>query len=90
MTMYGNMEYTGSKEWSQYMKRLEFFFTANGIDNTLDNAGRWKAILLSVIRSKNYGLVQNLLAPKKKTDASYVEIIEVLKNHFQPKPSEIV
>ena len=58
MAMYGNMvEYTGSEESSLYMERVEFFFTANGIENTPENVGRRKAILLSVIGSKNYGLV---------------------------------
>ena len=46
------VEYTRLEEWSQYMERLEFFFTANGIDNTSKDGGRQKAILLSVIRSK--------------------------------------
>ena len=78
MATYGSIvEYTGSKEWSQYMERLEFFFPANDIDNTLDNAGRQKAILLSVIGSKSYGLVRNLLVPKKAADASYQEIVGV-------------
>ena len=80
MATYGTMvEYTGSEEWPQYMERLEFFFTANGIDNTPDNVGGRKAILLSVIGSKNYGLVRRLLAPKKTIDASYLEIVGVLK-----------
>ena len=91
MATYGNMvEYTASEEWSQLMERLEFFFSENGIDNTPENAGRRKAILPRVIRSKNYGQVRNLLAPKKTTDASYLEIVGVLKNHFQPKLFEIV
>ena len=67
----------GSKNGPKYMGRLELFFTANGIDDTLDNAERQKTILLSVIGSKNYGLVRNLLAPKKTTDASYLEIVGI-------------
>ena len=73
-------EYTGLEEWSQYMERLEFFFTANGIENKPENARRRKAILLSVFGSKDYGLVWNLFGPKKTTDASYLEIVRVLKN----------
>ena len=69
------LEYTGSKEWSQYMERLKFFFTVNGIENTPEDAGRRKAILLSVIESKNHGRVRNLSDPKKTTDASYLEIV---------------
>ena len=86
--MYGKMEeYTGDgEEWGQYVERIEFYFTANSIENTAENAGRRK-VLLSVMGGKTYGLLRDLLAPSDKT---YDEVVEVLKKHFQPKPSEIV
>ena len=92
MAMYGKMEeYTGEgEEWSQYVERIEFYFTANSIENTAENAGRRKAILLSVIGGKTYGLLRDLLAPDRPSDKTYDEVVEVLKKHFQPKPSEIV
>ena len=86
MTTYDKMrEYTECEEFSHYMKRLEFFFTINGIEDTPENAGRWRAILLSVIGSKTYGFVRNLLTPNGPTDKTYSEIVGVLKNHFQSK-----
>lgn len=36
------------------------------------------------------GLVRDLLAPNRPTDNSYSEIVEFLRNHFQPKTSEVV
>ena len=45
------------------MIELEIFFTANGIEDAVENTGRRKIILLSVIGGKNFGLIQNLLAP---------------------------
>lgn len=60
------------------------------INETLENTGSGKAIRLSVTGSKNYGLVQDLLVPNRSTEKSYAEIAEVLKIHFQRKPTEIV
>ena len=71
-------EYNGSEEFSHYMERLEFFFTTNSIDDVSENVGRRKAISLSVIGSKIYGIIGDLLALNRLT-----EIVEVLKNHFQ-------
>ena len=92
MVMYGkNYEYMGGgEEWSQYVERLEFYFTANSIENTTENAGRRKAILLSAIGGKTYGLLRDLLAPDRPSDKTYDEVVEMLKKQFQPKPSEIV
>ena len=41
-------EYTGSEDFSYYMERLEFCFTANGFKDTPENVGRRKTIRLSV------------------------------------------
>ena len=81
MASCGKMEeYTGSKEFFYYIDRLEFFFTANGIENASVNAGRRKVILLNLIGKKIYGLARDLLALDRLTDKTYSEIVEVLKN----------
>lgn len=49
-------EYIASEEFS-HMKRLESFVTANGIEDTPENTGRRKVILLSVIGSKTHGWI---------------------------------
>ena len=72
------------------MKGLLFFFIANGIEDMQVNTGRRKALLLSVIESKTYGLVSDLLAPNRPTNKSNSAIVEVLKNHFQLKLSEAI
>lgn len=46
------------------------------INGTLENTGSGIAIRLSVIESKNYGLVPDLLAPNRSTEKSYAEITE--------------
>lgn len=41
-------------------------------------------------RGKKYGLVLDFVAPERSTNKSYSEIVKLLRNHFQPKPSELV
>ena len=76
-------EYTN---FSEYIEKLEFFFT--GIEDSPENSGRRKAILLSILVSKT--ILKIYWPPNILTDKRYSEIVEVLKNHFQPKPSELV
>ena len=55
-------EYDASKEeWPQYVERIDHFFAANGIDN----ANKKKSTFLAVIGPATYGLVRNLVSPKK-------------------------
>ena len=88
MGTYGNVgEFKESEEsWTQYAERLEQYFAANEISD----AKKPSAILLSVCGSKTYGLIRDLLQPKKPGDGELKEILETLENHFSPKPSVIV
>uniref|UniRef100_A0A3B3S818 Uncharacterized protein n=1 Tax=Paramormyrops kingsleyae TaxID=1676925 RepID=A0A3B3S818_9TELE len=36
-----------------------------------------------------YNLMRSLLSPEKPKDKTYQQLVELLKNHFHPKPSEI-
>lgn len=88
MATYGKIEAfdEGNEEWSQYVERLGHYFLANDIANQ----DKKRAIYLSVCGSKVYKLMCDLLAPAKPGDKSYQELTELVKNHLQPKPSEIV
>ena len=48
-----------SEDWPQYIERLEHYFIANDIDDE----GKKRSILLSVVGSKTYKLIKNLLSP---------------------------
>ena len=90
MSLYGRIEeYSDEEEWGQYVERLEHYFTANGIEGE-DSEGRKKAILLSVMGPRSYRLVRDLVSPDRPGDKSYTELVEVLRTHYQPSPSEIV
>ena len=70
-----------SDDWEQYTERLEQYFLANSIDGD----ARKLAVLLTVIGSKTYALLSDLLAPEKPATKSYAELVEVLKVHLKPK-----
>ena len=84
MATYGNVgEFRGSVEsWTQYAERLDQYFEANEIKD----GKKKRAILLSVCGSKTYGLIRDLLQPKKPGEAEVKEIYEALEHHFWPKP----
>ncbi|KAL3988098.1 5-hydroxytryptamine receptor 3 [Sarotherodon galilaeus] len=72
--------------WDEYTEILEQFFAANGIDD----AEKQRAILISVVGAATYSLMRNLLSPAKPKDKTFQELVLLMKNHFDPKPSEIV
>jgi hypothetical protein len=75
----------GAESWTLYQERLEQFFLANDIADV-----KKRAVLLSICGKSTYQLVSSLLAPQKPADASYASICEKLKNHYDPKPPELV
>ena len=62
---------------SSYMERVELFFAANVAD------AKKVPVLLSLIGSKTYGLLRNLISPSSPAEKKY-------KAHFEPKPIVIV
>ena len=80
-------EYDGTKDdWPQYVERLEHFFTANGITE----AGKKRAVLLTVMGAATYKVLRNILLPAKPGEKTYAELVEALSKHYRPTPSEIV
>ena len=76
----------GQEEWPQYAERVEHFFKANGIDGD----EKKQASFLSIIGPQVYKLLANLVAPKKPGEKEYAELVEELKKHYDPQPSEIM
>ncbi len=75
-----------SQSWEEYCEILQHFFEANEITE----ATKQKAILLSSVGSQTYSLLRNLLSPVKPGSKTVDELMDLLKQHFNPKPSEIV
>lgn len=72
--------------WEEYCEIMEHFFIANNIDGE----DKKKSILLSVVGAQTYSLIRNLLNPTKPGEKTFAQLVTLLKNHFNPKPSEIV
>ena len=80
-------EFNSSREdWMSYTERLQQYFTANDVAD----AGKQRAILLSVCGASTYQLIRNLVAPTKPTDQTFAEIVEIVQKHNQPSPSVMV
>ena len=75
-----------SESWTSYSERLGYYFTANDITDETKK----KSILLSCSGAAVYDLLKNLLQPTCPNDKSYDELVKVLSDYFNPKPSTIV
>ena len=73
-------------DWTQYVERLNYYFVANGIDD----ATKRRAILLSVVGASTYRLIRNLVAPAKPDEKTYKQLVDLVKEHQCPAPSETV
>lgn len=84
----GNLSAFDSKEqtWEEYCEILDQFFEANGIDD----GDKQRAVLISVVGPATYKLIRNLVSPDKPSTKTYAQIVTLMKDHFDPKPSEIV
>ena len=84
----GNLSAFDSKEqtWEEYCEILDQFFEANGIDD----GDKQRAVLISVVGPATYKLIRNLVSPDKPSTKTYDQIVTIMKDHFDPKPSEIV
>ena len=73
------------ESWSSYTERLEYYIA----NDVLDPAKK-KAILLTVCGSSTFQLLKNLLQPNTPDSKSYADLVDLLKNHFNPTPSVIM
>lgn len=58
--------------------------------NGIDDGDKQRAILISVVGPATYKLIRNLVSPDKPSSKTYSELKTLMKEHFNPKPSEIV
>ena len=80
----GHIEpFNNEKEnWDSYVQRFNHYLLANDIEdeNTM------VSVFLTIIGSKTYKLLRNLVAPGKPADLKYQELVEILGKHFNPAP----
>lgn len=73
---------TESGNWTLYCGRVEMYFRANAINEELK-----LPTLISLVGDSVYELMVNLCNPKKPTDLTYDELVTIVREHLQPKPS---
>ena len=88
MAMHGSVsEFNSAQEdWCSYIEGLEQYFAANDVKDEEN----MRAILLSVCGPSTYRLMRNLCAPAKPTEKSYAQLVKLVADHFNPRPSVIV
>ena len=74
------------EDWVEYAERLQHYFVANGIDK--EDVQR--AILLTNVGPSTYRLAKTLSLPKKPTDYTFAQLVQMVTAHFHPKPSPIM
>ena len=70
-----------TETFSTYVDRLKLYFEANGVANE-----KKVAVFLTVIRAKNYTILNDAVAPAKPKDKTLEVLIQTLTTHFDPKP----
>ena len=68
-----------------YLERMELYFVANAVAE----AKQPVVLLTSIIGSKHYDLLKNLLAPDLPGSKTFADLKTMLKSHFTTKPSVI-
>ncbi|XP_061729033.1 uncharacterized protein LOC133533960 [Cydia pomonella] len=71
-----------SYNWTMYIERLEMYFQANDI-----KADVQLPTLIAVMGAEAYELLRNLTSPKKPGVLEYSEVIKIMQEHVEPKPS---
>ena len=54
--------------------------------NDVKDEKRKTAVFFTLVGGKTYNLLRNLASPGKPADLKFTDAIELLKNHFNPKP----
>ena len=76
-----------TEDWSTYIERLKYYFIANGVDTE----DKKRSILLANCGPATFKLVRSLVDTAHGLDGtSYDNIVKLVKDYYEPKPSAIV
>lgn len=72
-------------DWNTFVERLEIFFLAKDVKTEK------KAVtLLTKLDEEAFILVRNLCSPAKPVTKKYEELVKIMSDHLNPKPSEVM
>ena len=72
------------EDWISYSEQMIQYFVANAV---AEEGNTRRAILLSSCGAPTYQLIRNLVAPGKPTDKTFNELVALVQDHHQPRPS---
>ncbi|XP_015608312.1 uncharacterized protein LOC107274076, partial [Cephus cinctus] len=72
-------------DWETFIEQMEMYFEAKEI-----KADKQKSNLLTQVDTDTFKLIKQLLTPENIKDKSYDDIVKVMNEHLNPKPSEVM
>nr|XP_022905220.1 uncharacterized protein K02A2.6-like [Onthophagus taurus] len=80
----------GNETFESYVQRLENYLELRNLtEDTSENDKRKVQILISCLGPKHYQILSNLTAPDLPKTKKYEDLVNLLRSHISPKPSEI-
>ena len=77
-----------NESFGSYARWMDHYLLANGV--AADDNERRRAVFLSAVGAKTFALLEDLVAPGLVSGRTYEQLVEVLRDHFEPKSSAIV
>lgn len=74
--------------WNAFKIRLEAFFEGNDLIDTTSEKKR-RALLISALSTRTITVLSSRCVPQKLNELTYSEVVQLLNDHFDPKPNEI-
>ena len=77
---------SNEEDWQSYVERLKLYCIANSIDTE----EKQRAILLSACGPATYRTIKNIVAPIKPAEKTFDDIVKLMGEHYNPKPTPTV
>lgn len=77
---------SSTTNWTSYVDQLNYYFVANDIEDDAKQC----AILLSACGQSTFATICSLVGEDTLKGIKYGDLIKVLSEHYDPKPSSIV
>ncbi|XP_069363442.1 uncharacterized protein [Maniola hyperantus] len=71
-----------SGNWASYCERMEMYFIVGEVKETLR-----VPTMISMVGDRAYELMVNLCSPDRPGDKTFAELVKIVGEHLQPKPS---
>ena len=75
----------GVQSIDKYKERFELYYLANAVPIGDEHVARRKAIFLTSVGASTYSLLRTLERPRQPQDLELDDIIQQLRNHYEPK-----